>query len=212
MNNYHRIKSAHSQAGVTLLELMISTLILGIIITVAMPSFSGMGDTQRLIGATEQIYNHIQQTRSESVAKNSAAYIKFAVDGTASWEYGFSTVSGTCSLTVTVPTTANACVIVVDDGDGLVDPGDGSVDNEDLVLMRFTDTEWGDVKLAINAFSSGTAQIDFNPVRGTSTSGQINVESGLGKQLNINVSLLGRPTICVPSTSTATSIGGYTGC
>ena len=67
-----------SQKGVTLLELMIATAILGIIITVAVPSFSDIGDSQRLIGATEQVYNHIQQARSESVSGNSVACVRQA--------------------------------------------------------------------------------------------------------------------------------------
>lgn len=201
-----------NEKGVTLLELLIAMSILGVIITVAVPSFSEFGDTQRLIGATEQIFGHIQQARSESVTGNTRSYIKFDVDGTASWEYGFSTVSGTCNLTVTNPTTANACVTVVDDGDGSVDPGDGSVDTDDLILNRFTSDEWGDVKLNINSFSSGTTQINFDPVRGTSSSGEINLESGVGKRLNIEMSLLGRPTICVPSSSITSTVGNYSGC
>ena len=198
------------QRGVTLMELMIATAILAIIITVAVPSFSDIGDTQRLVGAAEQIFGHIQQTRSESVSGNTNAYIKFDTDGTASWEYGFSTVSGTCDLTVTSPTTANACVTVVDDGDGLIDPGDGSLDTGDLLLNRFTSTEWIDVKASIASFSSGTTQINFDPVRGTSSDGEINLESGNGKRLRVEVSLLGRPKICNPSPTI--TVSNYSGC
>jgi type IV fimbrial biogenesis protein FimT len=188
------------QQGFTLLELMIAVSILAIIITVAFPSFSDIGDTQRVIGATEQIYSHIQQVRSEALTANTTAGINFGVDGSKSWEYGFSTVNDQCDLTATLPTMANACVIVIDDGDGTLDPGDGSVDTDDLVLQRFTSTEWNDVRISIASFSSSNTQIAFDPVRGTSTSGQINLVSGNGKQLRINVSLLGRPTICSPGT------------
>jgi len=198
------------QKGFTLLELMIAVAILAIIITVAFPSFSDIGDTQRLVGATEQIYGHIQQTRSESVTGNTPAYIKFDADGTNSWEYGFSTTGTTCDLTVSSPLTANACVTVVDDGDGNVDPGDGTVDTDDLILNHFDSTEWNDVKLSIASFSSGTSQIEFDPVRGTSTDGEINLESGNGKRLRIEVSLLGRPTICNPSPTI--TVSNYAGC
>ena len=73
------------QRGVTLLELMIATAILAIVITVAIPSFSDIGDSQRVIGATEQIYNHIQQARSESVTGNTTAFINFTADGSVTW-------------------------------------------------------------------------------------------------------------------------------
>ena len=203
-----KILKKHPQQGVTLLELMIATAILAIVITVALPSFSDIGDTQRVTGTTEQIYNHIQQVRSEAVSGNTTAFINFAVDGTASWEYGFSTVNSLCDLTATTPTAANACVIVVDDGDGTIDPGDGSVDSDDLLLQRFTSNDWTDVKVSIASFSSGNTQISFDPVRGTSTSGIINLQSGNGKDMRINVSLLGRPTICSPGGE----VTGYRAC
>jgi type IV fimbrial biogenesis protein FimT len=187
------------EAGVTLLELMIATAILAIVITVAFPSFSDIGDSQRLIGATEQLYNHIQQARSESVSGNTAGYVNFnapvsptAASGT--WQYGVSTQNSLCSLAVTDPTVANACVIVVDNGDG-------TTTNADFVLMRFPSTDWTDVTMQIASFSSGNTQIVFDQVRGTSTSGQVNLFSGNGKQLRINISLLGRPTICSPDGS-----------
>jgi len=178
------------QRGVTLLELMIATAILAIVITVAIPSFSDIGDSQRVIGATEQIYNHIQQARSESVTGNTTAFINFTADGSVTWAYGFSTVNSLCGTAITSPTTANACVVVVDDGDATLDPGDGSVDAGDLLLQRFTSTEWTDVKVYIASFSSGNTQIAFDPVRGTSTSGTINIQSGNGRDMRIVVSLL----------------------
>ncbi|MEX2367665.1 MAG: GspH/FimT family pseudopilin [Pseudohongiellaceae bacterium] len=188
------------QAGVTLLELLIAIAVLGIIISVAMPSFSEFGQTQRLIGAAEQVYGHIQQARSEAVTRSTNTYANFAVDGSASWEYGVS-VSSLCDLTLTDPATANACVIVVDDGDGVVDPGDGSVDTGDLVLMRFTSTDYDGVTMNIANFSSGSTQFVFDPVRGTSTSGEVNLASAGGKQLRVKVSLLGRVTLCSPDGS-----------
>ncbi|NNE36790.1 MAG: prepilin-type N-terminal cleavage/methylation domain-containing protein [Gammaproteobacteria bacterium] len=207
VNKRHKgYRQLRQEDGVTLLELMISTLILGIVITVAMPSFSDIGDSQRLIGATEQLYNHIQQARSESVSGNTAAFVNFNAPvsptaASATWQYGISVANSLCALTATTPTTANACVIVIDDGDGTVDPGDGTVDTGDLVLMRFTDADWTDVSMQINGFSSGNTQIVFNPVRGTATSGTINLVSGNGKLLRINVGLLGRAIICSPDGS-----------
>lgn len=198
----------HRQRGVTLLELMIATAILAIIITVAIPSFSDIGDSQRVVGATEQIYNHIQQTRSEAVTGNTFVSINFDVDGTTTWEYGISSVNNLCDTSVTSPTTASACVVVLDDGDGTIDPGDGSVDADDLLLQRFTSAEWPGVSVSIASFSSANTQISFDPVRGTSTSGTINLQSANGRDMRIVVSLLGRPTICSPGGE----VTGYRAC
>ena len=51
------------QRGVTLLELMIATAILAIVITVAISSFSDIGDSQRVIGATVRHHHVFQDSR-----------------------------------------------------------------------------------------------------------------------------------------------------
>ena len=185
--------------GVSLLEMLIAMAILGIIISVAMPGFSGFAANQRLIGAAEQIFGHLQQARSEAVARSATVYVNFSADGTTTWTYGMSTTDS-CTLTITDATTANACVIVVNDGDATVDGVNGGVDTGDRVLMRFTGTDYDDVEMAIASFSSGT-QIVFDPIRGTSSSGQINLEGSTGKLLRVVVSLLGRVEICSPDGS-----------
>lgn len=53
----------------------------------------------------------------------------------------------------------------------------------------------------IASFSSGTAQFIFDPTRGTSTSGQVNLTGSNGNDLRVSVSLLGRVSICTPDGS-----------
>jgi type IV fimbrial biogenesis protein FimT len=180
--------------GVSLLEILIAMAILGIIISVAMPGFSEFGANQRLIGLAEQVHGHLQQARSEAIARSTTVYANFAVDGTASWEYGVSSENSLCDLTVTAPTDADACVITVDDGDG--------IDNAaDFVLMRFTSADYDDVAMNIASFSSATTQFVFDPVRGAASSGQVNLEGSTGRLLRVAVSLLGRVSICSPDGS-----------
>jgi type IV fimbrial biogenesis protein FimT len=190
--------TAHApNAGFTLLEMLIALAVMAIIVSLSVPSMSTFYANQRLIGVAQQVYGHLQQARSEAVTRNVTTYVNFDVDGTASWEYGMSSANSLCDLTVTSPTTASACVISVDDGDGTLDPGDGSVDTGDLVLMRFTDTDYPNVTMDIASFSSGDTQISFDPLRGTSTSGQVNLSSN-GNSLRVTISLLGRVAICTP--------------
>ncbi len=197
-----KVKTPGSNAsGFSLLEMLITMTILAIIITVAVPSMTEFTSNQRLIGATQQVYSHLQQARSESVARNTTVYVNFAEDGTASWEYGVSSVTSACDLTVTAAATANACVLVIDDGDGTVDPGNGSVDTGDLVLMRYTNADYQGVLMDTASFSSGTTQFLFDPTRGTSTSGQVNLTGSNGNDLRVTVSLLGRVSICTPDGS-----------
>jgi type IV fimbrial biogenesis protein FimT len=211
--HYKHIDSA--MRGVSLLEMLIAMAILGIIISVAVPSMTEFGANQRLIGAAEQVFGHIQQARSESVARNAPVYVNFSANGSTTWTYGVGLTTG-CTLTTTNPTTAGACYLVVSDGDttydGIDADADGTVeasetDTGDRVLMRFPSTDYDDIEMGLASFSSGT-QIVFNPIRGTSSSGQINFENSTGKQLRITVSLLGRAAICSP----AGSVSNYAAC
>lgn len=188
------------QAGVTLLELMATIAVVGVIFAVASPSFSSFFDSKRLVGAAEQVYSHLQQARIEAIARSEPIRARFSADGSATWVYGVSHRSS-CDLTETAPSGVDACVIVVDDGDGVVDPGDGSVDTDDLVLMRFDDSGHADVTMNIASFSGGAGEIVFDPVRGTSTGGEIILGSPLGKSLKVNVGLLGQIRICSPDGS-----------
>lgn len=184
--------------GFTLLEMLIAMAILAIIISVGMPSLSGFSANQRLIGAAEQMYSHLQQARSEAVSRNTMVYVNFAVDGTASWEYGMSSVNSLCDLTITTASGVNSCRMVVSDGDATLDPGTGAVDTGDLILMRYTDVDYPGVIMNIAGFSTGTTQFIFDPARGTSTSGQVNLTGANGNQLRVAVNLLGRVAVCTP--------------
>lgn len=198
---------AHS-SGFTLLEMLIAMSILAIIITIAMPGMSGFTANQRLIGSAEQVYAHLQQARSEAVARNTQVFVNFAADGTATWQYGMSGATSLCDLSVTTATGASACAMSVDDGDGVLDPGDGSVDTGDLLLMRFTDADHTGVLMGIANFSSATTQIVFDPLRGTATAGEVNLTGTNGNRLRLRVSLLGRVDICTPDDS----MGAYQTC
>jgi type IV fimbrial biogenesis protein FimT len=199
-SNYRHIDSA--MRGVSLLEMLIAMAILGIIVSVAVPSMSEFGANQRLIGAAEQVYGHVQQARSESVGRNVPVYVNFSADSTTTWTYGMGLATG-CTVATTNPTTAGACILTVDSGDGDL------VDDADKVLMRFPSTDFEDVKMGI-VFAGGVTQISYDPIRGTATpaSAQINLESSGGKRLRVTVSLLGRSELCSPDGS----VSGYGTC
>lgn len=185
-----------SQQGVTLIEIMITVALLTIALAVGVPSFSAQIEKRQLIGLAEQISAHITLTRSQAITRSAATYIKFDVGN--NWRYGFSTNSN-CDVNATAVTTANACILVIEDGDANIDPGDGSVDAGDLVLNRYDVTEHAGTSLAIANFSGANSQIWFDPVRGISDSGEITISSAPGNyQLKIKVGLLGDVRICAP--------------
>jgi prepilin-type N-terminal cleavage/methylation domain-containing protein len=191
-------KSIHPkhQQGVTLIELMIAVALMAIILAVGVPNFRAQIEKRQLIGLAEQISAHITLTRSQAITRSAPTYIKFAAGN--NWGYGFSTTSD-CDVNATAVTIANACIMVIEDGDADIDPGDGSVDAGDLVLNRHDVSEHTGTSLAIANFSDANSQIWFDPVRGISDSGEITVSSVAGNfQLKIKVGLLGDVRICAP--------------
>ncbi len=187
-------------AGFTLIELLIAIMVLSILIALAAPSMSSFFDSKRLIAAAEQIYSHVQQARTESLSRSTTMSLNFSADGSATWQYGLSHRTG-CDLTQTAPGGANACVIVIDDGDGSLSSVNDETDADDLVLMRFTSADHTDVSMSIVNFGSGTTEIGFDPNRATTTRGDIRLVSGEGKKLTVRVGLLGQVRICSPDGS-----------
>ncbi len=59
------------QSGFTLIELMVALAVLGILLTVGLPSFQTMIVQQRLSSATNEVLSGIALTRSEAVKRNS---------------------------------------------------------------------------------------------------------------------------------------------
>lgn len=160
----------HHSGGFTLLEALIALAIMGILVAVALPGFGTFYSSQRLIGAAEQVFSHLQQARTESVSRNLTVYVNFSADATTTWTYGMSSVTSGCDLTKTAAADAGACVMVVSDGDATLDAGLGATDTGDLVLYRYVSTDYTGVSMELADFSSGSNQFVFSPLRGTSTS------------------------------------------
>ncbi len=62
--------SIRRQNGFTLIELMVTIIVLAILASMAIPSFTNMMEKQRLINATEAIYSDMQNARSEAVKRS----------------------------------------------------------------------------------------------------------------------------------------------
>lgn len=202
---YTHLKNSLS-AGFTLLELLISILVLSILISIGLPSFLDTFDENRLVGASEQIYGHVQQARIESIARSNTVTINFSSPGSEEWVYGFTQGSAACDLSKASPSELNACTLVVNDGDETIH-GQNGTDNDDLILNRFVGNDFTDVILSTKNFTnlSSSTQITFDPMRGLSDSGEITLTSKLGNKLTVKVSRLGMVRLCSPDGS----VGGY---
>jgi type IV fimbrial biogenesis protein FimT len=73
----------NKHAGFTLIELMITVVLLGILLSIAAPSFQAMILNNRVRNAAESVVNGIQQARAEAVARN--ASVSFTMQADTSW-------------------------------------------------------------------------------------------------------------------------------
>lgn len=207
----------NANAGFTLIELMVTLTILGIVTALATPSMQTFFDSKRLIGATEEVYQHIQQARLEAIKRSVPVYVNFSANGTTTWSYGISQRSN-CNLAETDPTADftnnglwDSCALVVDDGDNNVhDDGVTTTDTADLVLNRFASTDHPTVIMNAPAIVGAGTQFFFDPLRGIERNGggSVTLVSEAGRQLRIAVGALGQLRLCTPNDS----VPGYSSC
>jgi type IV fimbrial biogenesis protein FimT len=72
--------------GFTLVELMITLAVLGILITIGVPSFNDLVQNQRVKAATSDIYSSLTLARSEAIKRNAEVNI---VRNGSSWSNGW---------------------------------------------------------------------------------------------------------------------------
>lgn len=183
--------------GFTVIELMVTILIASIILTIAVPSYRDLIDKYRLKSAAEDLYTQLQFARMEAIKRGEPVIVDFNRTSDTVWCYGVEVINAGeaygCDCTTT-----DSC-----DVDG--------------VEKISTNTEYRNVKIASSlSFGLGSQPYTgFNPYTGFAADGSgaylngiIQLESELGKKVNIDVSLIGRVKICSPSGS----IGDYPSC
>lgn len=152
--------------GFTVIELMVSVAIVGILIAVAAPNMSSYWHEGRLVSATEAIYSQIQLARSVALAKNEDVDVRFPATG-AGWCMGI-TENDTASCT------CGSCSIT-----GMPD--------KVLISNDYPNTEV--------TVSNGVST--FTMPRGVVTgAGNVVVKLSSGEQATINLSILGRVSVC----------------
>lgn len=75
-------ESRRKASGFTLVELMIATMILAILASVALPSFGAFQRDNRLDSAAQNLNSSVRLARSEAIAKNSFVRVEIATDQT----------------------------------------------------------------------------------------------------------------------------------
>lgn len=84
------------EQGFTLIELIIALVIVGILVTVAVPTFNNFIKNYRISANADQLYYYLQYARSEAIKRNANIYISFQTGDT--WCYGIN-VGSACDCT-----------------------------------------------------------------------------------------------------------------
>lgn len=177
-------------SGFSLVELLVTIAIVGILASVAAPSFQSMLEKRRLIAATEGVYAHLQFSRSEAVKLGRDTLLNVSVKTGTPWCIGISNDVSSCDCNQTDTANVTACVY-----------GPAGLTS----MRNLSGSEFTNVALATTK-----PNIQINSIRGgfDGGGGTITLTSSPSSlQTEIGFSKMGRVKICSPS-----SVGGYSSC
>ncbi|TLU61451.1 prepilin-type N-terminal cleavage/methylation domain-containing protein [Thalassotalea litorea] len=177
--------------GITFIELMITLAIMSILALVAAPSFVRSIENRHLTSAAEALYSQLQLARSESLLRSDDVVFSVSGMGSTSWAFGINQETA-CDPTVTDNTSASACVLQIDDGDGAF------VAANDNVLHQFSASDFDNITMQASTVS-GTAgnSITFDPARGTTDGARLyTLTNKSGVNVSVSLSLIGNVKLC----------------
>jgi prepilin-type N-terminal cleavage/methylation domain-containing protein len=164
------------QNGFTLIEMMITLVVVAVLLAVVAPSFNDFFVKNRLKQAAEEIYGLMAKAKAETVTRNMDLTLN--VDSGA-WCVGYAAAAGCTCSPVPAPDDVGACAVPV---------GSPAVN----VLQVIDGADFTDVNV-----TSGDMGFTFDSVRGTTAANTINLTAGAWS-LNVVVSPAGRVRLCAP--------------
>jgi type II secretion system protein H len=187
------------KSGFTLIELLVVLAVIGISITLAVPSWGLVSQKRSLTNATEQVAAFLSIAQTEAQKRNQAVSLTFNRTGDQDWCVGKTMGQKICDCMETDPASAQYCTI-----DGTLSSlGADSLSSLNLIEAKDTQP------------TSGDSFITFDPVRGilqpVGDKLQLTFESTGGHyQLRLSISPTGFLKICNPEGTKM--VGGYAKC
>ncbi|PHS72766.1 MAG: hypothetical protein COB22_04085 [Cycloclasticus sp.] len=164
----------NTQKGFTLIELIITVVILGILVALAAPSMFEILERRKLKGAAESFQVDLMFAKTEAIKRNTPVRIQFKFDTVdpSQWCYGIK-VNAACDCL-----TANSC----------------EVDGVEKVVNR---SDYGNnVLITGNAVGFAGGIVSFTPLRGQTIAGNATFSLADGAEIKVSTNIRGRTTIC----------------
>lgn len=188
--------------GFTLIELLVVIALIGISLTLAVPSWEQVSQKRRVTNVAEQVAAFLSVAQSEAQKQNQPVSLSFKRSGDQNWCIGAVSGLDACDCTVTIPNPdfpEQYCAI--SRAPSRIDASSFQFIN----LIEATDSQP----------AGGDSQITFDPIRGILQPAgdklQFTFESSSGHfKLRLGLTPTGLLSICSPDDSQ--TIGGYLTC
>ena len=168
MKKYHR-----NMTGFTLIELIVTSAVLVILISIGVSAYSGIFSQQELIQRTERLYHFLRLAKSQSIKHNKKVYVHFCqLADSGTWKMAMAEQSS-CDCFVAASCQLNGLEVV-----------------EDLADGKTLFTSALDVKFSSN-------QASFSPMRFSVNAGSVTLTDISGSKLKVIQSTM-RLRICSP--------------
>lgn len=194
--------------GFTIVELMITTVIVAIALALAVPSWNRLVEKRQTTSAAEDIASFLQFAQGEAIKRNDLVTVNMRRSSHSNWCLGATLGATACDCTELVDTQADFCAI--DGAPYRLDQSFVLSDPNFEILHR----------MRLNGTSTTNASFAYDPIRGTlinlpDIEIQVHSNTGSGSTrnfgLDVNLLATGRISICA-NASRASYIGGYPQC
>ena len=164
------------RSGFTLLELLVTLALVGLLVGIALPAMGRILDSARLRSATEALSQELRQARNHALSHRQSVYFSLSVSADR-WCYGWSD-GPSCDCTA---------------GDSEATACRTGNDSQRRIHRRFS-TDFPSVELRTTRRATFRV-LKFSPLRGTASADSFALRNRAG-ELRVIVSPLGRTRIC----------------